>query len=196
MSSNSQNAPGAFSHKGFVFRALPHQRTPRIPRAPKARAKKNWQFCGKYCPKFTLKCCSLRFPPATRSSPLYRLNYKAQKRPPLTVFNFSNREFARTRKTSCKREAKSFLAGMCPQILKMHQERFLTKGSFFARSPTNELQGFRERRRRERRKIGDFFCGKYCPKFTLKCCSLRFPPATRSSPYYTALITKLKNVLP
>ena len=35
---------------------------------------------------------------------------------------------------------------MCPQILKMHQERFLTKGSFFARSPTNELQGFRERR--------------------------------------------------
>ena len=31
---------------------------------------------------------------------------------------------------------------MCPQILKMHQERFLTKGSFFARSPTNELQGF------------------------------------------------------
>ena len=45
---------------------------------------------------------------------------------------------------------------MCPQILKMHQERFLTKGSFFARSPTNELQGLRERRRRERRKIGDF----------------------------------------
>ena len=40
---------------------------------------------------------------------------------------------------------------MCPQILKMHQERFLTQGSFFARSPTNELQGFRERR-----KIGDF----------------------------------------
>ena len=45
---------------------------------------------------------------------------------------------------------------MCPQILKMHQERFLTKGSFFARSPTNKLQGFREHRRRERRKIGDF----------------------------------------
>ena len=31
---------------------------------------------------------------------------------------------------------------MCPRILKMHQERFLTKCSFFARSPTNELQGF------------------------------------------------------
>ena len=45
---------------------------------------------------------------------------------------------------------------MCPQILKMHQERFLTKRSFFTHSPTNELQGFRERRRRERRKIGDF----------------------------------------
>ena len=84
---------------------------------------------------------------------------------------------------------------MCPQILKMHQERFLTKGSFFARSPTNELQGFRERRRRERTKIGDF-AGNIAPKFTLKCCFLRFPPATRSSPPYTALITKLKNVLP
>ena len=70
VSSNTQNAPGAFSHKGFVFRALPHQRTARIPRAPKARAKKNWRFCGKYCPKFTLKCCSLRFRPATRYCPL------------------------------------------------------------------------------------------------------------------------------
>ena len=54
---------------------------------------------------------------------------------------------------------------MCPQILKMHQERLLTKGSFFARSPTNEPQGFRERRRRERRKIGDF-AGNIAPKFT------------------------------
>ena len=42
--------------------------------------------------------------------------------------------------------------------LKMRQERFLTKGLFFARPPpppTNEIQGFRERRRRERRKIDD-----------------------------------------
>ena len=45
-----------------------------------------------------------------------------------------------------------------PLTLKMRQERFLTKGSFFyfARSLTNELRGLRERRRRERRKIGDF----------------------------------------
>ena len=40
-----------------------------------------------------------------------------------------------------------------PLTLKMRQERFLTKGSFFVRY---EWQGFRERRRRERRKIGDF----------------------------------------
>ena len=50
---------------------------------------------------------------------------------------------------------KANFADMRPQTLKMRQERFLTKGSFFVRSPTNELQGFRERRRRERRKIGD-----------------------------------------
>ena len=78
---------------------------------------------------------------------------------------------------------------MCPQILKMHQERLFTKGSFFARSPTNELQGFRERRRRERRKIGDF-AGNIAPKFTLKCCSLRF--RLRESPPYTALIVFFK----
>ena len=39
-----------------------------------------------------------------------------------------------------------------PLTLKMRQERFLTKGSFFGAPPhTNEWQGFRERRRRERR---------------------------------------------
>ena len=35
-----------------------HQRFPRIPRAPKARAKKNWRFCEKYCAKIALKCRS------------------------------------------------------------------------------------------------------------------------------------------
>ena len=53
-------------------------------------------------------------------------------------------------------EGGSFLADMRCQILKMCHERFLTKGPFFARIPTNKLQGFRERRRRERRKIGEF----------------------------------------
>ena len=43
-----------------------------------------------------------------------------------------------------------------PLTLKMRQERFFTKGSFFGAPPANEWQGFRERRRRERRKIGDF----------------------------------------
>ena len=35
-----------FSHRGYVFARSVHQRFPRIPRAPKARAKKNWRFCG------------------------------------------------------------------------------------------------------------------------------------------------------
>ena len=42
------------------------------------------------------------------------------------------------------------------QILKICQACFLTKGPVFACSPTNDLQRFRERRRRERRKFGDF----------------------------------------
>ena len=50
-----------------------------------------------------------------------------------------------------------------PLTLKMRQERFLTKGSFFVRFPTNEWQGFRERRRRERRKIGDFVGNTHVP---------------------------------
>ena len=87
VSSNTQNAPGAFSHKGFVFCALPHQRTARIPRAPKARANKNWRFCGKYCPQiYPEMLFSEVFPCYAIISPLYRLNYKAQKRPPVTVF--------------------------------------------------------------------------------------------------------------
>ena len=37
----------------------------------------------------------------------------------------------------------------------MRQERFLTKGSFFVHSSHQRIARFRERRRRERRKIGD-----------------------------------------
>ena len=47
-----------FLTKCSFFVRSPHQRIARIPRAPKARAKKNWRFCGKYCAKFILKCGS------------------------------------------------------------------------------------------------------------------------------------------
>ena len=61
--------PGAFSHKGSLFPRSPHQRIARIPRAPKARAKKNRRFCGKYCGKFALKCRSKVFPRYANISP-------------------------------------------------------------------------------------------------------------------------------
>ena len=54
---HSKCARSVFS-KRVRFSSAPHQRFPRIPRAPKARSKKNWRFCGKYCTKFTLKCRS------------------------------------------------------------------------------------------------------------------------------------------
>ena len=48
--SHTQKAPGAFSHKGVVFRALSKQRIPRVPRAPKARATKSWRYSGQKAP--------------------------------------------------------------------------------------------------------------------------------------------------
>ena len=47
---STKNVPGAFFHKGYVFRTLPDQPFQRVP-----RAKKNWWFCAKYCAKYTLK---------------------------------------------------------------------------------------------------------------------------------------------
>ena len=35
-----------FLTKGLFFARSPNQRIPRVPRAPKARAKKNWRYCG------------------------------------------------------------------------------------------------------------------------------------------------------
>ena len=57
-SRNTQNVPGRFLTEASFFARSAHQRFPRLPRAPKARAKKNWRFCGKYCAKFVLKCGS------------------------------------------------------------------------------------------------------------------------------------------
>ena len=58
-----------FLTKGSFFPRSPHQRIARIPRAPKARAKKNRRFCGKYCGKFALKCRSKVFPRYANISP-------------------------------------------------------------------------------------------------------------------------------
>ena len=35
-----------FLTKGLFFARSPNQRIPRVPRAPKARATKNWRYCG------------------------------------------------------------------------------------------------------------------------------------------------------
>ena len=67
-------------------------------------------------------------------------------------------------------ETISFLADMCPQILKMHQERFLTKGSFFARSPHQQIASIPrapKARAKKKLKISWEILRQIYPKMTL-----------------------------